>query len=169
VKIVIDMNLSPKWVSILKSAGHEAIHWSQVGAPNAPDREIMGWARTNNHVVFTHDLDFGAILAATDANSPSVFQIRSQDVSPKRLSALQMGGTLKKLNFFVDEDVHKELNKLVPAGQKIRIINEALRKELLMIKREKVTEKLMALKSEGEKVPVGEIVEALKSDRGRHA
>ena len=80
-----------------------------------------------------------------------------------------MGGALKKLNFFVDEDVHKELNKLVPAGQKSRIINEALRKELLMIKREKVTEKLMVLKSEGEKVPVGEIVEALKRDRGRHA
>lgn len=80
-----------------------------------------------------------------------------------------MGGALKKLNFFVDEDVRKELDKLIPAGQKSRIINEALRKELLIIKREKVTEKLMALKSEGEKVPVGEIVEALKRDRERHA
>ncbi|HCX89258.1 MAG: hypothetical protein COW04_08950 [Deltaproteobacteria bacterium CG12_big_fil_rev_8_21_14_0_65_43_10] len=53
MKIVIDMNISPKWVPILKSAGYEPIHWSQVGAANAPDREIMGWTRTNNHVVFT--------------------------------------------------------------------------------------------------------------------
>jgi predicted nuclease of predicted toxin-antitoxin system len=88
MKIVVDMNLSPQWVPILKSEGHEPIHWVQVGPANASDREIMGWARTNNHVVFTHDLDFGAILAATDANSPSVLQIRTQDVSPQTLSAL---------------------------------------------------------------------------------
>jgi predicted nuclease of predicted toxin-antitoxin system len=34
------------------------------------------------YVVFTHDLDFGAILAATGIDSPSVIQIRSQDVTP---------------------------------------------------------------------------------------
>ncbi|BBO73254.1 hypothetical protein DSCW_06710 [Desulfosarcina widdelii] len=88
MKIVIDMNLSPQWVPILKSAGHEPIHWSQVGADNAPDREIMKWARNNNHVVFTHDLDFGTLLAATNADSPSVIQVRTQDVSPKTLSAV---------------------------------------------------------------------------------
>ncbi len=88
MKILIDMNLSPQWVSLLKSAGHEPIHWSQIGAANAPDREIMAWAHTNNHVVFTHDLDFGAILAATNTDSPSVLQIRTQDVSPKILTAV---------------------------------------------------------------------------------
>jgi predicted nuclease of predicted toxin-antitoxin system len=88
MKIIIDMNLSPQWVSVLKSGGHEPIHWSQVGASNALDREIMEWASTNHHVVFTHDLDFGAILAATDAKSPSVFQICTQDISPKTLSGI---------------------------------------------------------------------------------
>ena len=95
MKIIIDMNLSPQWVPILKSAGHEAIHWSEIDMPNAPDREIMEWARTNNHVVFTHDLDFGAILAATDANSPSVLQIRTQDVSPKTLSAVVLSSLIQ--------------------------------------------------------------------------
>jgi len=33
-------------------------------------------------VVLTHDLDFGAILAATHGEKPSVVQIRSEDVSP---------------------------------------------------------------------------------------
>ncbi len=69
---------------------------------NAPDREIMEWARTNNHVVFTHDLDFGAILAATDANSPSVFQIRIQDVSPKALSTFVLS-TLKQFEERLNE------------------------------------------------------------------
>ncbi len=88
MKIVIDMNLSPQWVPLLKTAGHEPIHWSQIGLANASDREIMEWARNNEHIVFTHDLDFSAILAATDANFPSVFQIRTQDVSPKKLSSI---------------------------------------------------------------------------------
>jgi predicted nuclease of predicted toxin-antitoxin system len=33
-------------------------------------------------LLFTHDLDFGAILAATEAEGPSVIQIRAQDISP---------------------------------------------------------------------------------------
>lgn len=88
MKILIDMNLSPQWVSVLKSAGHEPLHGSQVGTPNATDREILQWARANHHLAFTHDLDFGAILAASDADFPSVFQIRTQDISPKALSAV---------------------------------------------------------------------------------
>ena len=38
----------------------------------------MGFARVNGYVVLTHDLDFGAILAATHGNKPSVVQIRSE-------------------------------------------------------------------------------------------
>jgi predicted nuclease of predicted toxin-antitoxin system len=45
----------------------------------------MQYARDNDFVVFTHDLDFGAILAATRANTPSVLQIRGQDVMPDTL------------------------------------------------------------------------------------
>ena len=52
------------------------------GALNAPDTEIMAYAKANDFVVLTHDLDFGAILAATHGDKPSVVQIRSDDVSP---------------------------------------------------------------------------------------
>jgi len=63
MKFVIDMNLSPIWVDAFLKKGWEAIHWSTIGANNAPDHEIMSWARENKYIVFTHDLDFGAILA----------------------------------------------------------------------------------------------------------
>lgn len=86
MKIVIDMNLSPKWVEALAVAGHECLHWSDIGSPNATDREILSWARSNGYVIFTHDLDFGAILAASRADYPSVFQLRTQDISPHRIS-----------------------------------------------------------------------------------
>lgn len=46
------------------------------------------WAKASAYVVFTHDLDFGAILAATGAQGPSVFQVRTQDVSPPHLEPI---------------------------------------------------------------------------------
>lgn len=42
----------------------------------------MAYAGANDYVVLTHDLDFGAILAATHGEKPSVVQIRAEDVSP---------------------------------------------------------------------------------------
>ena len=83
MKLVIDMNLSPDWAPVLVHAGHVATHWSFVGAPTAKDREILMWARDRQFVLFTHDLDFGAILAATQADSPSVIQVRTQDPTPE--------------------------------------------------------------------------------------
>jgi predicted nuclease of predicted toxin-antitoxin system len=82
MKLLLDMNLSPSWVEVLDQGGFQAVHWLNVGRPDAPDSEIMNWARENRHVVFTHDLDFGAILAATQVSRPSVVQFRDQDISP---------------------------------------------------------------------------------------
>ncbi len=48
----------------------------------------MDWARQHDCVVFTHDLDFGAVLAVTRAAGPSVIQVRTQDVMPKHLGPL---------------------------------------------------------------------------------
>ncbi len=36
----------------------------------------------NGCVILTHDLDFGAILAATHLEKPSVLQIRAEDLYP---------------------------------------------------------------------------------------
>ena len=79
------MNLSPDWVPLLAGGGHEALHWRDVGPANAPDTEIMAWAREHGYVVFTHDLDFGALLHATGAVAPSVIQFREDDVRPEIL------------------------------------------------------------------------------------
>lgn len=75
MKLLLDMNLSPRWIALLKDNGFEVLHWSTVGQATAPDAEIMAWAATNGYVVVTHDLDFSAILAATQGQAPSVVQI----------------------------------------------------------------------------------------------
>ena len=87
MKLLVDMNLSPRWVNVLGDAGVEAVHWSTVGAPKAPDAEIMAHAAAHGYIVLTHDLDFGAILAATQGEKPSVVQIRAEDVSPEVIGA----------------------------------------------------------------------------------
>jgi len=82
MKLLVDMNLSPRWVNLLTEAGIEAAHWSELGPVNAPDSEIMDFAKANGYVVLTHDLDFSAILSATHGDKPSVVQIRAADISP---------------------------------------------------------------------------------------
>ena len=88
MKLLVDMNLAPDWAAVLQQAGWEAVHWSKVGNPCAADSEIMAWARQNGHIVFTHDLDFGSLLALTQAEGPSVIQVRTQDVTPAAIGTL---------------------------------------------------------------------------------
>ena len=45
----------------------------------------MEWAASRDYIIFTHDLDFGTMISLTNAEKPSIFQIRTQDVSPDHL------------------------------------------------------------------------------------
>lgn len=85
MKFLVDMNLSPLWCKFLIEAGFESEHWSDVGLPDAPDEVIFTTALKRGSIVFTHDLDFGSILALTGAKGPSVVQLREQDVDPQSI------------------------------------------------------------------------------------
>lgn len=87
MKFLIDMNLSPTWCETLRAAGFTATHWSLIGRFDAPDRELFDWAVANECVVFTNDLDFGALLAVSSASKPSVFQLRGQELAPHVVGA----------------------------------------------------------------------------------
>lgn len=86
MKILIDMNLSPDWAAVFAAQEVESVHWSTIGDPRAEDEKIMEYARVNDYVVFTHDLDFGTMLALTQAMSPSVLQVRAQNILPGYLA-----------------------------------------------------------------------------------
>jgi Domain of unknown function (DUF5615) len=66
------MGLSPEWRETFEVNGFEAKHWSEIGNPKAKDREILSWAREHGFIVFTHDLDFGHLLALTHAAGPAL-------------------------------------------------------------------------------------------------
>jgi len=118
MKILIDMNLPPSWVEVFTENGWEAVHWPQVGKPTASDKEIMTWARENGYVVFTHDLDFSALLAATQGEGPTVIQVRTQSILPEAIGKLVIDSL---------EQFRRELEKgaiitLDPARARVRIL-----------------------------------------------
>lgn len=90
MKFIVDMNLSPLWCDLLRRSGWEAEHWTNVGAVNATDAQIMEWAKRNNVIVITHDLDFGAVLAAGGTTGPSVIQVRGEDPMPDAIGDIMV-------------------------------------------------------------------------------
>ena len=89
MNLLLDMNLSPALAGLLSNSGHDVVHWSEIGNYRAPDVAILAWAREHDRVLVTHDLDFGAMLADTEATGPSVIQIRVQDLlAPETVEAL---------------------------------------------------------------------------------
>jgi predicted nuclease of predicted toxin-antitoxin system len=88
VSLLVDMNLSTEWIPLLRAAGHQAVHWSEVGDPRAPDMVLMQWSIANGYAVFTHDLDFGTMLSLSGTDGPSVLQVRCLNVLPEAIGTL---------------------------------------------------------------------------------
>jgi len=103
----------------LQAAGHEAVHWSEVGDPRAPDTALMQWAIANGFAVFTHDLDFGTVLALSIADGPSVLQVRGLNVLPEAigtmvLSLLRTYGTEIEQGALVVADERRQRVRSLP-------------------------------------------------------
>jgi len=78
-----------------------------------------------------------------------------------------MAQTAKKLNFMIRNDIARELAELVPPGERSRVVNAALERELLAIRRRKLTERLRALREKSPPLSTEKIVSALRRDRER--
>lgn len=78
-----------------------------------------------------------------------------------------MAQTARKLNFMIGNDVAAELEKLVPPGQRSKLVNVAIAKELALFRRNAQTEKLLELRSKTPRLSTDEIVAAVRHDRQR--
>jgi predicted nuclease of predicted toxin-antitoxin system len=85
MKFLIDMNLSPRWCEVLQRHNFVAQHWSNIGSANAPDQLLLEYARDNQFVLLTSDLDFGYLLALGRYQAPSVVLLRVLDDRPEVL------------------------------------------------------------------------------------
>ncbi|MGD0360844.1 MAG: DUF5615 family PIN-like protein [Bryobacteraceae bacterium] len=91
MRILIDMNLTLRWVSFLQDAAHVVVHWPSVGPNSARDHEICRYARQHAFVLLTNDLDFPQILAYTRQAGPSVVLLRGEPLVPETRSAALLG------------------------------------------------------------------------------
>jgi predicted nuclease of predicted toxin-antitoxin system len=55
MRFLLDTNISPGLCSRLRAAGHEAVHWSSVGVPNARDEVIIGFFQLYQCPAIHHD------------------------------------------------------------------------------------------------------------------
>ena len=78
-----------------------------------------------------------------------------------------MKSTAKRVNFLIEETLSRELAELVPAGKRSQVVNEALRKELEIIRRKAAISRLVS-GSKGKRFSTREIVSALEKDRRKH-
>lgn len=74
---------------------------------------------------------------------------------------------MHKVNFTLDDDVREELIRLIPVRKRSRVVNEALRKELLRRKREAAMEQLKRLRNKTGTLSSQDIVESVRKDRAR--
>ena len=95
MRVLLDMNIPLSYVSLLAKRGINALRWSDVGAPGAADTEIMAYARDNDLIVLTFDLDFSAILSSTHELTPSVAQIRASILRAEQAAELVASALLK--------------------------------------------------------------------------
>lgn len=118
MKVLVDMNLSPRWAAELRSRGLESIHWKDVGSASAPDEDILAWCAAHGHILFTHDLDFGAILAASKGRNPSVVQLRAENVLPEAM----LQHVMDALRQVEKELAQGALVTIEPARHRVRLL-----------------------------------------------
>ena len=78
MKFLLDQGLPRSTVGHLEGMGFEAEHVGNLGLATATDETILAEGRNRGAVVVTLDSDFHALLALSNASSPSVIRIRIQ-------------------------------------------------------------------------------------------
>ena len=79
-----------------------------------------------------------------------------------------MSNTARKLNFLIEEEICRNLEKLIPAGKRSRLVNDALRKELELIRRKAAVDQLLASSPGSQKFSKSDITDLLNKDRASH-
>jgi hypothetical protein len=78
-----------------------------------------------------------------------------------------MAQTARKLNFMIENNIADELEKLVPAGQRSKIVSQAIANELTLQRRKNVTARLIELRAQMPKVSAIKLHSDLAEDRNR--
>jgi predicted transcriptional regulator len=73
----------------------------------------------------------------------------------------------KRINVILSDDVHRDLVRQAARGERSRVLEEALRQYLARQRRSAAFRRLQSLREKAPAIPVREVVEQLRRDRGR--
>jgi len=83
LRFLADMNISPLSVKRLRERGWDIFRVSEFMEPSAKDAAILEFARQENRVIITQDLDFSKLLALRGFDKPSLINIRLGNPTPE--------------------------------------------------------------------------------------
>ena len=83
MRFLADVAIPRLVIERLRACGHEVRRAIELGLDMSADADILQRARDDDRVVLTHDLDFGALLAASGDEAPSVIILRLRDAAPE--------------------------------------------------------------------------------------
>ena len=75
MRLLLDQGLPLSAAALLRDAGVETVHVSEISMSEAEDAEIIQKAKEGRYVVVTLDADFHTLLALSLASSPSVIGV----------------------------------------------------------------------------------------------
>jgi predicted nuclease of predicted toxin-antitoxin system len=90
-RILLDQGLPRSAAALLRQAGWDVIHVSEIGMSRADDADILQRARAESRVCVTLDADFHSLLATSGERSPSTIRIRKEGLDPTALAVLLQG------------------------------------------------------------------------------
>ena len=114
IRLLADVHISPKTVGDLQKQGYKIMRSSEFLPANAPDINILEFARTENWVVLTQDLDFSMLVALSRYSQPSLITLRLSSAKPDIV-------TQKLL------DVLPQIEEALQEGSAITIQDESIR------------------------------------------
>jgi predicted nuclease of predicted toxin-antitoxin system len=86
IRLLADMNISPKTVESMRKRGWDILRVSNLLPSNASDQQILQFARSENRILITQDLDFSALLALAGENQPSLVTLRLSVSDPETIT-----------------------------------------------------------------------------------
>jgi predicted nuclease of predicted toxin-antitoxin system len=103
LKFLIDNALPPRFATLLRASGHDAVHVRDCGLAHASDEVIFARAGEEDRILVSADSDFAAILALRSAHRPSFILFREPDLTRAESYFDRLVATLATL----EPDLHR--------------------------------------------------------------
>jgi predicted nuclease of predicted toxin-antitoxin system len=88
MKLLLDQGLPRSAAKLLREAGIDTVHVSEIDYSTADDATILQRGQEEERIVITFDADFHALLALSRATAPSVIRIRIEGLYGQKAADL---------------------------------------------------------------------------------